>query len=92
MVERWDSVWWQHRYAPGFKSPGFEERWVPNVYRASWWVWLQLVAGCSQLKSVVGTGRAQLCAYCKLSILNSATDPELRDQKVEDRANATSSA
>ena len=28
----------------------------------------------------------------KLSTLNSAVDPELRDRKVEDKANATSSA
>ena len=40
----------------------------------------------------IGTGRARLCAYVKLSTLNSAIDPELRDRKVEDRANATSSA
>ena len=62
------------------------------VYRASWRVWLRLVAGRSQLKSAMGTGRARLCAYVKLSTLNSAIDPELRDRKVEDRANATSSA
>ena len=32
-------------------------------------------------------GYVALCAYVKLSTLNSATDPELRDRKVEDRAN-----
>ena len=51
-----------------------------------------MVAGRSQSKLAVGTGRARLCAYVKLSTLNSAIDPELRDRKVEDRANATSSA
>ena len=55
---------------------------------ASW----RLVAGRSQSKSAIGTGRARLCAYVKLSTLNSAIDPKLRDRKVEDRANATSSA
>ena len=77
---------------PGFKSPGFEARRAPDVYRASWRVWLRLVAGRSQSKSAIGTGRARLCAYVKLSTLNSAIDPELRDRKVEDRANATISA
>ena len=43
-------------------------------------------------RGVIGTGRARLCAYVKLSTLNSAIDPELCDRKVEDRANATSSA
>ena len=60
--------------------------------RASWRVWLRLVAGRNQLKPAFGTGRARLCAYVKRSTLNSAIDPELRDRKVEDRANATSSA
>ena len=89
-VERWTPC--GGSICPGFKSPGFEARRAPDVYRASWWVWLRLVAGRSQLKSAIGTGRARLCAYVKLSILNSAIDPELRDRKVEDRANATSSA
>ena len=79
---------------PGFKSPGFEARRAPGVYRASWRVWLRLVAGRSQSKSAIHgrSGRARLFAYVKLSTLNSAIDPELRDQNVEDRANATSSA
>ena len=89
-VERWtpygDSI------RPGFKSPGFEAPRAPDVYRASWRVWLRLVAGRSQSKSAIGTGRARLCAYVKLSTLNSAIDPGLRDRKVEDRANVTSSA
>ena len=51
-----------------------------------------LVAGRSQSISAIGTGGARLCAYVKHSTLNSAIDPELRDRKVEDRANATSSA
>ena len=76
----------------GFKSPGFEARRAPDVYRASWRVLLRLVAGRSQSKSAIGTGRTRLCAYVKLSTLNSAIDPELRDRRVEDRANATSSA
>ena len=54
--------------------------------------WLRLVAGRNQSKSAIGTGRARLCAYVKLSTLNSAIDPELHDRKVEDRANASSSA
>ena len=89
-VERWTPCDGSTR--PGFKSPGFEARRAPDVYRASWRVWLQLVAGHSQLKPAIGTGRARLCAYVKLSTLNSAIDPELRDRKVEDRANVTSSA
>ena len=89
-VERWTPYGGSIR--PGFKSPGFEARRAPDVYRASWRVWLRLVAGRSQSKSAIGTGRARLCAYVKLSTLNSAIDPELRDRKVEDRANATSSA
>ena len=89
-VERWTP--YGGSICPGFKSPGFEARRAPDVYRASWRVWLRLVAGRSQLKSAIGTGRARLCAYVKLSSLNSAIDPELRDRKVEDRANATSSA
>ena len=41
-----------------------------------------------------GAGRAQLCAYVKHLTLNSAIKKkqELRDWRVEDRANATSSA
>ena len=56
--------------------------------------WLGLVAGRSQAKSVrpEGTGRARLCAYIKHSTLDSAIEEELHDQRVEDRANATSSA
>ena len=66
--------------------------------RLTWRAWLRLVAGRNQSKSAIGTGRARLYTYVKLSTLNSATDPELRidpelpDRKVEDRANATSSA
>ena len=90
-VERWTPCGGSTR--PGFKSPGFEARRAPDVYRASWRVWLRLVAGRSQLKPAIGTGRARLCAYVKLpTLINSAIDPELRDRKVEDRANATSSA
>ena len=89
-VERWSP--YGGSICPGFKSPGFEARRAPDVYRASWRVWLRLVAGRSQSKSAIGTGRPRLCAYVKLSTLNSAIDPELRDRKVEDRANATSSA
>ena len=42
------------------------------------------MTGRSQSKSEIGTGRARLCAYVKLSTLNSAIDPDLRDRKVED--------
>ena len=38
------------------------------------------------------TGRARQCAYVKLWALNSVIDQELRDRRVEGRANATSSA
>ena len=89
-VERWTPYGGSIR--PGFKSPGFEARRAPDVYRASWRVWLRLVAGRSQSKSAIGTGRARLCAYVKLSTPNSAIDPELRERKVGDRANVTSSA
>ena len=54
------------------------------------WNGLEL-AGRSQAVSE-GTGRARLCAYVKHSILNSAIEQELRDWRVEGRANATSSA
>ena len=57
----------------------------PGGYGCGWW---QAVAS----QSAIGTGRARLCAYVKLSTLNSAIDPELRDRKVEDKANAASSA
>ena len=60
-VERWTPYGGSIR--PGFKSPGFEARRAPDVYRASWRVWLRLVAGRSQSKSAIGTGRARLCAY-----------------------------
>ena len=51
------------------------------------------VDGRPQLGEVSeGTGRARLCAYVKHSTLNSAIEQELRDRRVEDRANATSSA
>ena len=48
-------------------------------------------AGISQVVSD-GTGRPRLCAYVKHSTLNSAIEQELRDRRVEGRANATSSA
>ena len=35
-VERWTPYGGGIR--PGFKSPGFEARRAPDVYRASWWV------------------------------------------------------
>ena len=89
-IERWILYGGSRR--PGFKSLGFEVRQAPDVYRASWRVWLCLVAGRSQSKSVIGTGRAALCAYVKFSTQNFAIDPELRDRKVDDRANAASSA
>ena len=51
------------------------------------------VGGRPQLGEVgKGAGRARLCAYVKHSSPNSAIEQELRDQRVEDRANATSSA
>ena len=51
------------------------------------------VGGRPQLGEVgKGTGRARLCAYVKHSTLNSAIEQELRDRRVEGRANATSSA
>ena len=52
-----------------------------------------VVGGRPQLGEVgKGTGRARLCAYVKHSTLNYAREQELRDPRVEDRANATSSA
>ena len=49
------------------------------------------VGGRPQLGEVgKGTDRARLCAYVKHSTLNSAIEQELRDRRVEDRANATS--
>ena len=39
-----------------------------------------------------GTGRARLCAYVKDSTLNFAIEQELRDRRVDGRANATSPA
>ena len=64
-VERWTPYGGSIR--PGFKSSGFEARRAPDIYRASWRVWLRLVAGRSQSKSAIGTSRARLCAYVKLS-------------------------
>ena len=46
----------------------------------------------SPVEVTEGTGRARLCAYVKHSTLNYAIEKELRDRRVEDRANATSSA
>ena len=60
-VERWSP--YGGSICLGFKSPGFEARRAPDVYRASWRVWLRLVEGRSQSKSAIGTGRARLCAY-----------------------------
>ena len=60
-LERWTSYGGSIR--PGFKSPGFEARRAPDVYRGSWRVWLRLVAGRSQSESAIGTGCARLCAY-----------------------------
>ena len=81
-------------YVPVSKVRG-SRRGAPDVYRASWRVWLRLVAGLSQSKSAIGTGRARLCAYVKLSTKFchwKVLEGILRDRKVEGRANATSSA
>ena len=51
------------------------------------------VGGRPQLGDVgKGTGRARLCACVKHATLNFAIEQELRDRRLEDRANATSSA
>ena len=42
--------------------------------------------------ATLARSRARLCAYVKHSTLNSAIEQELRDLRVEHRANATSSA
>ena len=46
----------------------------------------------SQLKSVNGADRLRLCGHVKLSLLNSAANPEYSNRKVWVRACATSSA
>ena len=51
-----------------------------------------VAVGAAARRSREGTGRARLCAYVKHSTLNSAIEQELRDWRVEGRANATSSA
>ena len=45
-----------------------------------------------RVASVMMIVHARLCAYVKHSTLNSAIEQELRDRRVEDRANATTSA
>ena len=86
-VERWTPCGESTR--PSEKDAGFEARRTldvfepPGGYRYGWW---QAVARRSQL------GRARLCAYVKHLILNSVIEQELRDRRVEDRTNATSSA
>ena len=59
----------------------------PGGYGCGWW---QAVASRSQRKGPAVRGYVR--TYVKLWTLNSAIDPELRDRKVEDRANSTSSA
>ena len=70
---------------------GFEARRALDIYEPPGG--MVAVGGRPQLGEVgKGTGSARLCAYVKHSTLNSAIDKELRDRRVEDRANATSSA
>ena len=59
--------------------------------------WLRLVAGHSQAKPVrKPVARISVilyvCTYVKHSTLSSAIEQVLRDRRVADRANATSSA
>ena len=88
LVEHWTPCGESTR--PGYESP-LIQAWAldiyepPDGYGCGWW---QAAARRSRL----GTGRARLCAYVKHSTLNSAIDQELRDWRVEGRANATSSA
>ena len=90
MVERWTLCGESTR--PGYKSPGFEARRALDIYEHPGG-YMVAVGGRPQLGGVgKGTGRARLCAYVKHSTLNSAIEQELRDRRVEDRANATSSA
>ena len=74
------------------EKSGFEARRALDVYEHPGGYGCGRGSGRSQLKSVSGTGRARLCAYVKLSTLNSAIEPELHDRRVEGRANVTSSA
>ena len=56
-------------------------------------VWLRLVSGRSQAKSVKGTGHARLCSCeVKHSTLNYVIEQELYDRMVENRVNAASTA
>ena len=84
------SVWWQHMSR--FRKSGVRGATGARCLSSILAGMVGLVAGRSQSKSAIETGCARLCAYVKLSTLNSAIDPELRDRKVEGRANATSSA
>ena len=89
LVERWTPCGESTR--PGCKSLGFEARRAldiyepPGGYGCGWWQ-------AEARRSRVGDPCARLCAYVKHSTLNSAIEQELRDRRVEDRANATSSA
>ena len=58
-VERWTPYGGSIR--PGSKSPGFEARRAPDVYRASWRVWLRLVADRSQSVSDRDRPCAAMC-------------------------------
>ena len=49
-------------------------------------------SGRGELKPVSGADRVRLCGHVKLSLLNSADNPEYPDRKVGARACATSSA
>ena len=78
-------------HVPVTKVRGFEARRAldiyepPGGYGCGWWQ-------AAARRSREGTGRARLCAYVKHSTPNSAIEQELRNRRVEGRANATSSA
>ena len=82
-----DSVWGEHT-SPLRESVG-SRRDGRSIFM-SLLAGMVAVGGRPQLGQ--GTGRARLCAYVKHSTLNSAIEQELRDQRVEGRANATSFA
>ena len=78
-------------HVPVTKVRGFEARRV--LIFMSLLTGMVAVGGRPQLGEVgQGSGRARLCACFEHSTLNSAIEQELRDRRVEGRANATSSA
>ena len=83
-------VWWEHS-VPVTKVRGSRRGGRSMFMRLLAGMWLRLVAGRSQSKSVRGPA---VCGYVRtlLWTLNFAIDKELLNRKVEDTVNVTSAA